>query len=630
MNACPSCEQLPLLINGELSAASHQELEEHVESCLDCQRELENLTSEDLVAAFIQTSGQNGHSDSTMNPQFVERLLREGPRSDDAAAVTDDCKQPVALPEQIGDYRIVREIGRGGMGIIFEAEQYSLKRRVALKVLPQLSLLDSSFRERFQNEARAAAQMHHANIVPVFEVGNADGHYFYAMQLIQGRSLDYVIKQQRDRRNYSQRGNLSNGSVAEPPAADQVQTNGHKPLKLDALSGRWDDSSSNAGYRQHCHTIAKIALQVAQALAYAHERGVIHRDIKPSNLILDADGDVWVTDFGLAKTSDEGMTQTGDFLGTLRYMSPERFSGICDPQTDIYALGITLYELLMLRPAFDQSDRLQLIDSIHKVNPPKPRSIDRRIPIDLETIILKSCDKQPQERYNNAAELADDLERFLNDEPIKARLASWPERVMRWLRRNRGWGFALLGAALLSIALPLSGIFRAEIPPATSTGPAGFPSKQAHLHATEEVREIAKTLLTRGASILATTSEGTVAMKAPSHVPSGYFQIGVVDLTSAESLEDSIALLKQLPELSELWLKDASLTEAMIKEIAEARSLEAIELSGSDIDDAGIDHFIGMPRLRELSVPRTQVTSNAVRRFKGLDPKVSIRWEGDR
>jgi serine/threonine protein kinase len=233
-----------------------------------------------------------------------------------------------------------------------------------------------------------------------------------------------------------------NGLEARPaPAATSALMSGQSHLSA---------IDSNRGH--YFRSVARIGHQVAEALAYAHDRGVVHRDIKPSNLLLDAAGVVWVTDFGLAKTDEEGLTRTGDILGTIRYMAPERFRGACDARADIYALGLTLYELALLRPAFESPDRLKLIEQVRHQEPTRPRSIDPRIPRDLETIVLKAIDKDPQRRYSTAAALGEDLQRFVEDRPIRARRVSAAERLLRWGRRNKL--VACLLASLLVTLVP--------------------------------------------------------------------------------------------------------------------------------------------------------------------------------
>ena len=202
------------------------------------------------------------------------------------------------------------------------------------------------------------------------------------------------------------------------------------------LPGGTQLSSVESGRRGFFRSLAQIGRQVAGGLAYAHARGIVHRDIKPSNLLLDTEGVVWIADFGLAKGDDEGLTQSGDILGTLRYMAPERFRGEGDARADVYALGLTLYELLTLRPGFDSSDRLKLIEQIKTEEPPKPRAVDARIPRDLETIVLKAIEKDPKARYQSAEAMGEDLGRFLADEPIRARRATLTEQTVRWCRRN--------------------------------------------------------------------------------------------------------------------------------------------------------------------------------------------------
>ncbi len=226
------------------------------------------------------------------------------------------------------------------------------------------------------------------------------------------------------------------------------------PLSQAVLPGGTQLSVAEMSHRVFHRSVAHIGRQAAGALVHAHARGVIHRDIKPSNLLLDTDGVVWVTDFGLAKADDDGLTQTGDVLGTIRYMAPERFLGQADARSDVYALGLTLYELLLLRPAFDSPNRLALIEQVRSVDPPRPRSIDPRIPPDLETIVLKAVEKDAKARYASADAMSEDLRRFLADEPIQARQVSTTERYWRWARRNPV--IAIMGGVLTALLVAVT------------------------------------------------------------------------------------------------------------------------------------------------------------------------------
>jgi serine/threonine protein kinase len=465
------------------------------------------------------------------------------------------------IPERLGDYRIVREIAHGGMGIVYEAVQESLGRHVALKVLPEHRLSDPNQLERFRREARAAAMLHHTNIVPVYGVGECAGVHHYAMQYIQGQSLDDVLRQVKRLRGVKpvepaascvpgldpglatsvaielvsgrfagQIGSpleAESGAALHPPAgvlksrvgtpasgrrsqfilfrrhpeklpplnkggsggvpAPQPSQQGpperpaapdpplpplskggrigarkpqggctrsdpnvssphpppvgkHPPTTADGEGpGLSSSASSIVGQSGSLYyrSVARIGVQAAEAIAYAHQHKVLHRDIKPSNLLLDVQGTVWVTDFGLAKAEGEGaLTQTGDIVGTLHYMAPERFRGQASARSDVYALGLTLYEMLVLEPAFAAQERARLIDKILHEEPPNPRQLDSRIPRDLETIVLKAMAREPSDRYGTALELAEDLRRYLADRPILARRASTVERARRWCRRN--------------------------------------------------------------------------------------------------------------------------------------------------------------------------------------------------
>jgi serine/threonine protein kinase len=393
---------------------------------------------------------------------FVHSAAGQMPRPTEPAAEVDSL-----LQSPLGDFRIVREVGRGGMGVVYEAVQLSLGRRVALKVLPFASALDAKRLRRFQNEAQAAAHLHHPNIVPVYFVGCERGVHFYAMQLVEGQTLAVLIGQLRRLTGRDQADDpegitglasevvlrslsppRSGGESAEPPAGPAATT---VVQAAEATSPAGRRPWRGAGFFR---TAAHLGVQAAEALEHAHQLGVVHRDIKPGNLLIDGRGNLWVTDFGLAHfPTDAALTRTGDVVGTLRYMSPEQALGktaVLDHRTDVFSLGATLYELLTLEPAFDGRSPHELLDRISAAEPRPLRAVDRSVPVELETIVLKALAKEPAERYATAQELADDLRRFLNDQPIRARRPGVWERARKWCRRHRGVTIAAMLLLLLT------------------------------------------------------------------------------------------------------------------------------------------------------------------------------------
>jgi serine/threonine-protein kinase len=427
---------------------------------------------------------------------------------------------------ELGDYRIVREVGRGGMGVVYEAMQISLGRRVALKVLPFAGALDSQHLARFRLEAQAAAQLHHTNIVPVFAVGCERGVHYYAMQFIEGRTLAALIRELRDEDPPTEsiipsplegeggrrpdEGDAACGSAAalvpphpgplpdgeratagEPGIAPDAEPQQCSPSPLageggpqgrclssspsprrgegspqgrmrgDLPRGSAKAPSYSTRTRAYFRTVADLGRQAAVALEHAHCYGILHRDVKPANLILDDRGNLWVTDFGLARIGDDaGLTMTGDLLGTLRYMSPEQALGhpaVIDQRSDVYSLGATLYELLTLRPAVPGRDRQEVLRRIANEDPKPPRRINPAIPRELETIVLKALAKEPASRYAAVQELADDLRRFTENRPITARRPTVWDRAVKWVRRHTvffivAMVFLALGSLVLGTA----------------------------------------------------------------------------------------------------------------------------------------------------------------------------------
>jgi eukaryotic-like serine/threonine-protein kinase len=382
----------------------------------------------------------------------------------------------------LGDFRLLRELGRGGMGVVYEAEQVSLGRRVAIKLLPPSVLCDPAKRRRFEREARASARLHHTNIVPVHGFAEHDGAPYYVMQFIPGLGLDAVIDElgrspaddRAPRPSRPRTGEQSALSVelartlmgegrpgvaprdngAGAPSAAMVggaSSDPPPPPRPDGgssvapatsnvyLPGQSGSSGEGPARKRttYWESVARIGVQVAGALAYAHRLGVLHRDIKPSNLLLDLDGNVWVADFGLAKADDsDDLTRTGDLLGTLRYMPPEAFEGRYDARGDVYSLGLTLFELVALRSAYEERDRNRLILEVTTGDPPRLQKLRADAPRDLVTIVEKAINRDPIRRYQTAAALAEDLQRFLDGRPIAARRATELERLWMWARRR--------------------------------------------------------------------------------------------------------------------------------------------------------------------------------------------------
>ena len=442
--------------------------------------------------------------------------------------------------QQLGDFRIIREIGHGGMGVVYEAEQESLGRQVALKVLSPTTFDSPQSIRRFCREAETVARLHHTNIVPVFGVGNEKGLHYYVMQLIDGQPLNDVITGLRNKSKgqltdsevqldlsgnaladdsldlasihaapatravrltnsaaaseevvvessiNSQQGDESDNkfattvgqtreklaTVSDNKLADTI-AKGKATTEAEEVVSESDDSDS--AHRQrgeellpaterlstqlntnaYWSSVAEIGIQVARALDYAHAHNVWHRDIKPSNLLIDQSGTVWLVDFGLARMADDSeLTQTGDLLGTLRYMSPEQVVGEFDHRSDVYSLGLTLYELLTFQPAHNASIRSRIVEQISEASPKSPRQINPGIPQDLETIILKATAHNAKDRYQSAKEMTEDLQRFCGGFPIQARRFSVTAQLLRWSRRNPAlaWTTATTAILLLTVA----------------------------------------------------------------------------------------------------------------------------------------------------------------------------------
>ncbi len=405
-------------------------------------------------------------------PEYQERLRRMLPMLKELNSfdwsITDDPSTgnqlQTAEQKTLGDFRILRQIGRGGMGIVYEAQQLTINRKVALKILPLAALVDPRSLQRFKNEVTAIATLEHPHVVSVYSVGEERGIHYFAMQLIRGQSLAAVIRELRERsENKSTVAGTRISQVVSDMADEANVEKVGKPndpgqagdeTAGDTLAmGKSETAAPRITDQSYFRNAVQLILQAADALQHAHENGIVHRDVKPGNLLLDAHGSLFVTDFGLARIeTGANMTATGDVLGTLRYMSPEQVLAnrvMIDHRTDIYSLGATLYELITLQPLWDSKDRSEIIRTISFEEPTHPRKINPAIPVDLETIILKAIEKNPDDRYNTAADMWLDLNRFLQRKTILARRPSLRERFGKWVARHRGIASLAVAATVL-------------------------------------------------------------------------------------------------------------------------------------------------------------------------------------
>lgn len=362
---------------------------------------------------------------------------------------------------RIPKYVISRKISAGGMGVVYKAKSLALGRSVALKIVHQSMQGDEVAIRRFEFEASVAAKLEHPNIVPIFDVGRTDDLAYYTMQLIRGSSLDKLVRRiARKKQEHIDSG--YRWDSRQLALQDLLPEPSESSLGLFNNNSDSFPSSTLRKASNYHFQVAAIGRDIASALAYSHAHGVLHRDIKPSNLLIDRNGKVWLTDFGLAKTEDSNHTRSGDIVGTLRFMAPERFEGFCDSRSDIYGLGMTLYEVIALCPAFASEGALSVMKQIREGSPTNLRRLDPQVPRDLQTIIQKAIAHDPKARYQTSAQLADDFERFLAGKAILARRITTTETVVRWAKQNLALSCSLI-VLMLFLTCGLMGTIYAAI-----------------------------------------------------------------------------------------------------------------------------------------------------------------------
>ncbi len=391
-------------------------------TCPDCGAAMPPDAPEGICPACLMAAGLESapsvHDDPTLPLDPRNRDGGPATTDDRASPPSPTAEQPgpnLGTVRYFGDYELLAEIARGGMGVVFRARQTSLNRPVALKMILAGQLASEADVRRFHLEAEAAANLDHPGIVPIYEVGEHGGQHYFSMAFVEGQSLAETV-------------------AAGPLPARQA---------------------------------AELVRQVAKAVHYAHEHGVIHRDLKPANVLLDRQGNPRITDFGLAKTirDDRGLTATGQVMGTPSYMPPEQAAGRVDqigPAADVYALGAILYCLLTGRPPFQSASTTDTILQVLDKEPVPLRELNAAVPRDLETIALKCLQKEPRRRYGSAQGLADDLERYLDGRPILARPVGRTERLWRWCRRNPALAAMEFTSALLLLLIAIGSVFYAR------------------------------------------------------------------------------------------------------------------------------------------------------------------------
>ena len=590
----------------------------------------------------------------------------------------------VEVGKSFGGYEILSLLGRGGMGAVYEAKQASLGRRVALKILPRESLPSQRLRSRFMLEAHAAAKLSHPHVVPVYEVGCVDECHFYSMQLVKGHPLSTVIDElsNGDESDDIDESIVSVGvDTADGPltVSDTKQSSGdasrNSAKEADVKPPFSASNRSSAGQSivigdpaVHARRVARLGIQIAGALQHAHDEGIIHRDIKPSNILIDVKDRAWVADFGVAKINGSSLTRTGALVGTLRYMAPEQFHGNVDARTDVWALGLTLYEFLTLRPAYRAGEQAGAGPHAPHLRPPSPRKLCRDLPSELEAVVLHAMEPEPADRYQTAAELADDLKRYLDECPVQA-------ATKTGVNSHRI-------ASVLSVCLIILAVF-AVIKSRNLGVSLGRENGHAHRMGSPNDRhrdllsarqdfvtnidgdkiyfggrdsEIARWILDQGGWVDVHDIDGPTMVTPKDELPTKPFNVNSIymsrkDCLSKKTIEDWMTL-KSLDQLClnysnfdenwlpillrrnqwvDLQLNYCHITNKGMETIGRLEGLRYLGLNGNDITDEGVKHISYLRHIEELklsdNVRITNASLGALQNLPYLEV-LDVRWTG--
>src|SRR6266702_1803838 len=528
----------------------------------------------------------------------------------DNAKPTSGVKEAVraaTMLGELGDYELLDEVGRGGQGVVFRARQKSLNRTVALKVISLGQWASKAHLKRFRLEAEAAARLEHPGIVPIHEVGERDGSCYFSMKFIEGGQLDEIVRRE--------------------------------PMPI----------------RQGAELIAKVA----RTVHYAHEHGILHRDIKPGNILLDANGEPHLTDFGLARLveSESSVTHTLEVLGTPSYMAPEQAVGNnagLSSVTDVYGLGAVFYQLLTGHPPFAGGTTFETVRLVLETEPRHPRLWNPKVDRDLSTICLKCLEKDPQRRYSSALALAEDLERWLKHEPVRARRTRIVTRVRKWVRRNPTIALLILSLAALAAGISWN-VWKSEfVPTPAATGIAVLPFEnrsedKASAYLADGIQDEILTRLSKIADLKVISRTSTQHYKsAPENLPGIARQLGVTHILegsvqkSGDAVRVNVQLIKAAND-SHLWADtfDRKLTDifSVESEVAKAiadqlraqltgREEQVIAAKPTDNVDAydaylrGLAYYLKTANTPANSLGAQKYLREAVR----LDPKFALSW----